>query len=549
MANTQSYAGVLTEYVITVPVPTEPIQPAPHEEIKMPLMAQFSGNATKTSQYLDQAYAVDPFWDNHMKGSVFVSPSLVDLGSALGTSEHVFEVWLMSDTPEQLVSIGKENDKGMVLDGPAPGASLQPYGGSLTYTLRVGRSTDRTINAQFSWFFSQGFGLARVVGERLVIWPFITQGEMGDSYEYLTDVVQAQGFEERTVLRKNPRNVMSTTYHVDDQEFSAMQNVLASWTDGDFAVGYWEQGSLITRIEQDATLIEFDTSNGEYEVDGYVLIYESPFKAIGRRVLAVTPTGIEIDGVVPYPMDYVVIAPARFARALQGASISNTAFGVNVVNIDWTINNFEIPAFNNLYPEYQGVPVIDQPSVMRGTSSRNSFNVGYDVVANGLGPSTYFNEFDYHNHTQTLAWEFDTYEDVLRLRAFFAYLKGKAGKVLLPTHTPDLELVVGYGEDASSTTMTVKNVKGILKETPFNIFIKLRNGDHLIHPVTGVQGAGENEVLIVDRTNNPLNSLEPVDVAYMCYINPYRSASDRLELSMDGNGNTRASLNMRSTND
>ncbi len=404
------------------------------------------------------------FWFDH----VHIIPQQFSLGNVLTTQQRDFEVYNgYRKKTKQVATLVEAGFDGVsiIAGNETPPYSIPPNQSEL-YTIEVGTIGPPNVDASVTYTFTTGEVLVvTITGTRVIVFAFEPQGSLGETYEFLTDIIPgADNTEQRNAVRFQARRslVIDSYRYGDEQENMLAENLLYNWAGRLFAVPIMHDATVVTAdVAVGATIIPVEsTADREFEAGaGKLALARIDSQLFGAvQVTDVFAASLEVD-----PMQAAIpagtpIMPLKFGY-LRGA-VQQKMYPVNVrdLSITWDLIGTVDWADETGFAVYKSLPVYEDAFELRSgltyTSVSNHGNTRFGNKAGKIFQTTQF------AHPQALVSaankRAETREAIQRMRGFMYARRGQQNAFWMPSSREDFQIE----SDISAPTSTI-NVKSV----------------------------------------------------------------------------------------
>ncbi len=487
------------------------------------------------------AFAGDtsPMFGAELYNRIHYSTLAIDLGNLVGDQQRVITVWNAYRRARTLEDVVLTGGEGITLTAE-PGEVLPFQYGPLqlrSYQIAAGTSGPPTVEATLLFDFDLGESeTIEITGARVTAWtwPPDWAQSMLERLEWRTDVLRAyRGQEQARALRINPRQAVEFTVTAEGDARRHMEAVLWNWAARVFAVPLWHDGlELEAPLLGGSTSIPLDPAMRDFRVGALVLLLGETardFEVVEVASVAGAAIGLVRPTLQAWPTGTRVY-PARTARLSDETSLPRFTGQASTARLrfemvepaEWTAD---------AGPLYRGYPVLEErPDWADDLDMSTQRKLA--VLDSGIGPVEVEDEAQMPFTAQRMRWILRdrTELDAYRKRLFA--LRGKQGRIWVPTWSQDLAPVAGMSSVATNIDVrwcgyTTYQALAVNRR---DLRIELADGTVLYRRITGsVELDADTERLTIDAA---LGVTVPADgFALVSFLSLARQDSDAAELA------------------
>lgn len=377
---------------------------------------------------------------------VHSSISSLALGNVL--SEQVFQIqiwnaWFVNDILTSIDNITLPDVLlTLPLTLPKTFTPLQYVNGTIT----VAAIGTPTISGSYNLTFTNQLLTIPVVGQRVLVWPFLPNTDFSENKEWLTDVLPSRHGEQRLAVRELPRmNLNYKFVYRTTKEYALAKQLSARMAHLAAGTPLWSDITPVTNLVVDQTIIYFTTTNLEYRVNSIVIFWDSyDLYEVGEVSEVYSDRIILKQGLKAFHSKCWV-APILIGYIPGGINLSRDEKGRTTGGIGYKITDtFNSPAWTT--DTFLGLPVMTASSVVTGGLAER-FARDVEVFDSVAGNFAQFDVEDYTRHSQTIIIKTRSVAELYTARRMFDYLKGKYTPFWLPSYNNDLiadtDLLIG----------------------------------------------------------------------------------------------------------
>lgn len=485
--------------------------------------------------------AVQKSWWDDFYNRVHVSPSTVNVGNLLTAKTYNIEVWSAYTSPKLLSSISEVSTEGMSLTTSTP-----VYFGpteSKIYPLNITLNGPSSINARYTFNFTDEALVLTVTGNRSVLWPFIPQDTFEEKLQWQTDILKSKNNEQRLALRSAPRQVFSYNYLLNERQFSKAKAISSKWGNKIYGVPVWAESTYITStLSIGQPVIYFDTRFSDYRANGIAVLWSSDDLYEIINIEEVFDDRIVLSSGLENTWSNCIIAPCRQGRSLNGINYSRSAVKDVRAKAEFTITDNVDLSDEGSFITYRSAPVLTDRSVVVGDLSE-ILSESLEYFDNGSGPIEIETSSNILNSTQTISFIKGTYQSIWNLRTWLHARKGRQRSFWLPSWNRDI--IITNDVISTDTRITIENIGYSLYYSVKDIMIVLNNGTKIFKRIlSGNEIPGGEELTLSEAIGTSFNT---TDVDFISFISHVRLDSDEITLSHDSNKTVKMSVTVKET--
>lgn len=473
---------------------------------------------------------------------IHIAPTIIDLGNLLTVQERTVELWNGFLENKELEVLAWENAEGVSISTPTTvPTTLLPLQ-NLIYTITSTTDGPSTIDARFLWQIDGELYQVRVVGNRVVVFPFLPNWKAGISEElsWLSTVERAyDGSEQRRELRNAPRKGLSYNIALLDQhEVARLENYLFGWQARNFAVPLPTSKSQLTAtaVQGTSTTLYLNTINRGFYVGQSVILMRSSDDYEAIEITAVLPASIDIARPVvrTWPVGTRAYA-AGVAHLPNQQQLLRASDYYATAALEWM---FEVNDANADLPvEAAAVTYRGQEVYLKKFNWAQRPTFSYDDAfvtfgADGTGPLEFEQTSDWPMIVRQHSWLLKNRDEIVEFRAFLKRRAGRVVPVWLPTWNSDFIVT----ENVTSTSAIVT-----VRDNGYRAFV----GSHAARCDIAIFVRGQALPIrrrIVDTVDNLDGTINLVldtqvglsftvdQVKRVCHMNLFRLGSDKITL-------------------
>lgn len=493
-----------------------------------------------------------PMFGGDFYNRFHISALSFDLGNLVGDQTRTLTVWNAYRRARVLEALDLVDAEGIVVSGQPP-APLQ-FGPQQerTYSLAISTDGPPVIQATITFDFDEGQALSvTITGSRVTAWTWPANWSEGitERLEWMTDLLQAyRGEEQARALRIFPRHVIEFSILADGMERRHLEAALWSWSARVWAVPLWWDGiDLSAALPAGSTTIPVSVGLRAYQIGTLAMLlgpnsrsYEvieiddvgSGSLTLARPTTAAWPAGTRLY-------------PARASRIDGNASLSRFTGAAAYARMRFeAVDPAEHPADAGAVV-YRGFPVLATPPTWTEDPTA-TLERKLSTFDPGTGIVSVEDEAAMPLAAQALRWELDSRDDIDKYRRRLYALRGKQGRIWVPTWAADLLPVAAVGSTALAIDVEWCGYT-LYYQTSINrrdIRIELANGTVLYRRITASSEISATiERLQLDSSLGV--DIQPGDFVLVSFMGLFRQSSDAAEISWFTGDAASASMSFR----
>lgn len=463
---------------------------------------------------------------------IIIRPNPVDLGFIVNDQQvavEVFNAYFVSKTLENIVAA---NAEGLTLLGPTLPRTWDALE-SVQYQLSVTPDGPAILDAQFmfDWTGTVDDNLLRVLGTRLVAFPYIFGAPCKEVLEWKTDVITANdGSEQRIRLRKKPRQSLSASYPVPYVELPRAQNLLYGWVHRRWAIPLWNEAQNVGPLGVGATEILLDTTNVDIRPDSLIYVYDTARNAAALDIGEVEADRVHLKRPLANAYGSAWVMPARLGRVTNNPNRATTGYNGDV-GLDYEFSD-NIDLNPPAAPvQYLGYDVDFEEVLLSGAELQDTIQRRVDEVDYGMADAAA--TFSPWLFTRIGRPHRFVLQGLPAIWAFRRWLHRRCGR-LRPFWQPTFENDLRLAQDVTVTnSLTVydDDYKAFAADRS-HLAIQLIDGSWMLRSVTATSTPSPGFTLL--GLSSALN-VEPTTIARICFLGLKRLDTDRVELKWNTN--------------
>lgn len=481
---------------------------------------------------------------------IHYSATSFPMGTLIGTQVRTLTVWNAYRRVRILNSLGQTGMDGITITGqPTPPLQYAPLQ-ERAYTLTITGDGPTEIDAAIAFNFDMAeTGTVTITGSRVTTWTWLPDWSAGmlERLEWRTDVIQAyRGQEQARALRINPRQTVEFTVTAEATERRLLEATLWNWGARVFAVPLWYDAIELTAdlpigsttIPVAGTYRDFRTGSQALLMNGSTSEVVEIATSGATITLARATTKAWTGGTRLYPLRSAVIDGS--------ASLSRFSGVASTVRLRFEMTEPAQYTANAGATTYRGYPVLtDRPDWSEEFSL--SMDRKLSVLDANTGRVNIEDIAQMPMTTQLMRWTLTDRAEIHAYRQRAFALRGKQGRLWVPTWTDDLTLATATASADTNIDVTYCGYSDYLVGAinRRDIRIELQNGTAIYRRITGATRLNATtERLSLDSAIGA--DLNPTDIAQICYLALCRPDSDAVELAYFHGEVADTALTMRS---
>lgn len=469
----------------------------------------------------------DDFYDR-----VLVEPGRLDVGNLVSDQSRtisVFNGFLTAKTLEQLLLT---NGDGISVNGPVTPVDLNPLQ-TVLYTVTLAVDGPAVIDSALTFDLQAGVAdvTVDIVGARIVVLPYQAEAPWGETLEWRTSVLTSNdGTEQRSRLRKAPRQSFRGVYPVPKDEMARAVNTVYGWLQRRWAVAVWSEAQLVGPVAAGSMQIACTVDLSDIRVGGTVAIWDDARTNEVIEVQSIEPGIIHFDR--PLLNDYVraIAMPCRVGKVAGSIQRQTNGHSAKLAVTYDVIDNTEV--VGPTPEQYAGEDIYWDPALLsEGGDITDGYSARIDLVDYGGAIDMYA---PWGNNRQARPYRLvkEGPAETWALRQFLHRRAGRWRPFWLPTFESDLRLNM-TGLVTTSVQVEDDDYRA-LGNAHTHIAIQYTDGSWRARAVTGisVQGGG---LLLLALDGVALN-VDASQIRMLSFLGLKRLDTDRVEIQWPGNG-------------
>ncbi len=361
------------------------------------------------------------------------------------------------------------------------------------------------------------------------LWPFPALAPGKEVLEWRTDVLSAQGGEQRIALRTGPRAELTLRHRVTERSVARAGEIARAGYAGPWLVPLWHMAAPVGGLVAGATEIAVDTTVADYRAGGHGALMDATNTRDGEATLvgiaSIDPGKITLTDPLLTAYTHASLAPVRAAVLTDGPQFSRSRASLAVIEASFTMVDVPDIAASAL-PEYQGRDVLTDPTVARRPVASNIARA-VEMIDNDLGPIAVEPARDITARGETITLVDHGLAAAWARRQWLFSLAGRLRSFWLPTWGRELVLQAGVG--ASDTDMRVAPITDLSANAGRHVAIET-GGGLAFREITGAMQDGDHHRLTLSASLGA--SIPPS--AHVHWMPLVRLDTDRVEITHTG---------------
>lgn len=362
---------------------------------------------------------------------------------------------------------------------------------------------------------------------RIVLFAVAPELPYKERLEFLTDlVVHKRGTEQRTSLRKGPRQFFAWHVILDDgDERMRVHNMLFDWQARAFGIPMWHELTHSTAAASAgaSTINVLSTAHADYRVGALALVYQDQKVFDVLEVLSLTGTSVTF--VSPLLNSYaagVQVMPLRTGFMSQAPSGNRWPSGAASMDVVFRVSEEAADLADvSGWATFLGKPLVDDLNGVSGTMP-DVFEWPTIELDNGVGIVFTDNTWDRNKQGWLKTFLCRTQQDLWKIRQLMHALRGRQVAWYLAFQVVDFEPTVGL--TSGTTTLSVKNSgysRFVRSRAPRNkLRVTFNDGTAaIIRTIVSSEAIDvDNETLTVNATwpsTKALSTIEKIDLVQL----------------------------------
>lgn len=353
------------------------------------------------------------------------------------------------------------------------------------------------------------------------LWPHMANAPVTETLEFMTDVLNANSAEQRIAMRRAPRQVIAYSWHPDEAEYSAAEQLVRSVGAGQWYAPVWFESVNVGALSSGAGSISVDVTDRDYRVGSRLVVWDSYTSAETVEISAISGPAITLNGTLSNSYTNATIAPVLTAYAAGGLDRSRSGpyrikASIRFVSTDVA----DIGA--TTYDQYLSADVMTDRTKMLAEVTGGIKREVY-TLDNGVGPQTLVAAESYDRPRNGMIFA-DDQTDRLTRRKWLYSLKGRQKHFWLPTWNADFTVTssIGSGDTTISVAYATSQVDDL------HVMLELTDGTRFYRQITA---STANSITIDSSLGQAVTTAE---IKVLCLLNKVRSETDRIQINHDG---------------
>lgn len=413
-------------------------------------------------------------------------PGSLNLGNVVTAQSRDVLLWNAFLTPQEIQDFGITASEGLGAVSPTSVPyTMQPLE-LLTYTVQAAAQGAPQINASLVWVIEGQTFNVPIIGQRIVVWPFSPtwQNGLAESLEWRSTVIRAfNGKEQRTALRRTPRQTIEYTSLMTGLEAQTFENIMFGWQYRQFALPLWQEKSRLTEgVPGGLDVLQLQTEGRRIKPGSLLVIFADFQNFETVEVETVGPNSVVLRAAVqrdwPEGTPVFPVTIANLANEIPTQRATDATMTARVrFAVDPSFDDAAIPVETGL-PVYRGIELYvgNRPN----WAQQIDFIYRADVDLIDFGTSRYRtrarNSTPYHEKRTN--WQVTSRQAIAQLRAFLGRRQGRAVPVWMPSGNIDFKLLDNITAVALVIDVMPNDYDRLVGQAPNkrDILIELRDG-------------------------------------------------------------------------
>lgn len=357
----------------------------------------------------------------------------------------------------------------------------------------------------------------------LKLWSFMPQIKHTERLSWKTDIIQTKRLEQRIAVRSSPRQTLTYTSYLTQQQMADAKQLLVSSIDSLIAVPIWNQSTQLSSLQAGATQVLIDTSYADYRDSTSALVWSDTLSfevididlVLSDRLTLTRPTSI------PHGMCYVM--PVRAGYALKGATFSRDASDNVKVAITFNIQDNTLIEANLSQHTYKQQLVLTDRLVLNGGLT-DAVKPELYTLDTDTGVVAIRSKYEYVKQTSQLTQDTLDRESRWRMYSVLHSLKGKQKSFWLPTWADEFKVIT-----TNTNSIVVQPLEFAQNYVNMSIMVKLKDNNYMFNTIESV--STDSQSMTINFESALSNSVTLQDIDTICVINNVRLASDDVTLN------------------
>lgn len=498
------------------------------------------------------AYARLGFWED-FKNTLFLQPSVIDLGAILTASTHSIRIWSSYESKITAPSITRVGTTGLELIGRTTNVALADHGGYSDYTLNVTMGVSGVLDAKFTWEFpgiSTALKTLSVTGTRVIVYDPPPQKRVTERLSWHTAVIKTMDSKEQRIRLKTYPAVevtyRSLTNIKDSSKYEAM---LFGLGHGALAVPVWHEAvRYIGSLPIGTTAISLDTRGSNFLVGERLVLWTGMGQYETAEVESVTDTKIVLKSALLKSWDSPLVAPMFYGNVDRSDFNKYRVAAVDSV-VTYTRTTTELTAEAQPYPVFDGLPILT--GKLHTFSKTSPVAISHEVTQLQLGftPPKNVQQFTFPNVSRDVDVVLSSQREVRDFKKWLGYLGGKQRPFWYRSGRKE---IVVYGTSLQDTdTLTIEDI-GFAEHyvvSPTRKWIAVQRSSDLTWEYYEIQSVTKVDPTVSDPALERLKLTRNLPYAHtsesvnmVCLMSPVRLDSDQVTIVWDNLNHAKCSL-------
>jgi hypothetical protein len=381
------------------------------------------------------------FWFEH----VWSKPQVIELGNMLSTVLREIEIYNAYREADRTLNSATNNaGPGITFVGlpGLPATILSQHG--LVFSVQVSIEGPPSIDGTLDFDMDTPDISIPLTGTRVVMFPYEPETPLGETLEFLTDILVANnGEEQRVSVRKNPRQIFNSQYRIPEgHERRQLQNLIFTWHPRVFGVPVWFEARYLgaDAVATDTT-ITVDTPYADFRAGSLAIVWKDYQTFDALEIASLTANSLTFTSGLtqPFTAEQTLIMPLRLASTRGTIKVAHALNSMDEVGIVWTVedNDSNIGSITG-WPIHNSKVMLDGSNRVGGTNIRDDLARHVDALDNLIGEPIQFSNWAVSHPVTTKGWAVRSPQELWQVRQLVHALRGSQVAFYLPTFYKDL---------------------------------------------------------------------------------------------------------------
>ena len=461
---------------------------------------------------------------------LLLEPIELNFGTVASQQAREFTIFNAFFNDVQLDSLTVNQDTGLSIAGEAGPFTLGALQ-ELEYIVTATADGPPSVIGTYAFNFLGAVDDVTVTasGSRTVMLPFVPGEGYGESLEFGTYIATTRsGLEQRSRVRRVPIQRMNATMSLRPDELAFADNLLNGWRGRNWAVPVWQEARDTGLLLEGDTVIQADTTNADFRVDGLAVIYINSrlfdvfqIESFTDNNLTITrglSFGAATAKIMPVRVGIMEQDPTRVTSGVRGTLSSEVTVLSNVALIP--------PA----YPQYKNADVYTMPvERVNNAGVTDVYTTRVDIIGTPSSAIRTVAPWGQIKKTRTFRITLDTPELLWQYRLWLHRRSGRLREFWIPSFESDFR-VIGEGPLGNRLECQLDNYSGF-NTGRMDIAIKLKSGAWEFFEVLSANDSPVSTILNLAETT--LTTYEEID--FVSHFSLVRLNTDRVEIQWGTN--------------